>query len=163
MITLSIIGLVYMLSIPNLNLLLMRQERALVLDNLTMAIAYAQSEALKQKTNMVVCGSSNNRTCNPSKESSWDRFIVQRAYDHALLKTFPKLQYGTLKASISGGKGVIVIENNGRTNKTNGMFYYCPRNLTHNNNEAGSLIVNDAGRTYLNKNKNAKEEPLFCM
>ncbi len=165
MISLSVLALLYTLWVPNLHDFLMKQERDRTLDNLKIAIDYAQTEALKQGVSVVLCGSSNGKTCNHHRlfaDRSWShRIIILREYDQKILHTLPALQYGTLSYSGFPSSTQIVFQPNQSTNTPNGTFSYCPKNKK--SKEGRTLIMNDAGRPYFNANKNSEGLAIFCL
>lgn len=159
LVALAMIALIYTCSIPNLNTFLMRQERELVLNNLKTAIYYAQNEALAQGKTIILCNHSPSKqsTCEPKQWNKWnDGFLVVTGQQ--VLARFPALTKGTLK--FESIRHNIAFEPNGTTHKTNGTFTYCPFNK--NSAEARTLIINDAGRPYLNGNKDAEGYVILC-
>jgi type IV fimbrial biogenesis protein FimT len=165
MVTLSVIALLYALCIPNLQDVLMKQERERTLDTLQIALDYAQTEVLKQGVSLVLCGSSNGKTCNKDKlwsNLSWTKqIIILREWDQKILHTLPPIHYGTLRYTGFPNNTHILFHPNQSTNTPNGTFIYCPKNKK--SKEARTLILNDAGRTYFNVNKTSEGLEVFCL
>ncbi len=165
MISLSVIALLYTLCVPNLQDFLMKQERERTLDNLKIAIDYAQTEVLKQGVSVILCGSSNAKTCNNHKlwsDLSWThKVIIVREADQKVLHALPSLHYGTLRYSGFPSSTQIVFQPNQSTNTPNGTFIYCPKNKK--SKEGRTLIINNAGRPYFNANKNSEGSEIFCF
>lgn len=155
--SLLIIACICSFAIPPLHTFLMRQERELLLDNLKTAIYYAQNEALKQGKTIILCGRSKTNTCDPNQWTNG--FLVTDNEQAHIFAHFPSISFGTLK--LDAMRSYLAFEANGTTNKTNGMFSYCPKH--HDSTEAKTLIVNDAGRPYLNGNKNRRGEIILCL
>lgn len=147
MVVITIVCALAFLSVIGIEKTLMRNERECVLNTLETSIEYAKNEALRSGKKISLCLSPDKRVCYPDKGTS---FIVYA--EEGILETSLTLQYGELRSS-NFGNDVLTLEPDGRT-LNNGSFLYCPKN--RDAREGGALILNQAGRIYRPRTRNAE-------
>lgn len=156
-----LIGILILKGLQSFRDLLMYQECALTLEKLQGMILIAKNEAMRRKTTITLCGSSNHITCH--LQDDWSKgFIMfenkneekgpsdpsKIIHSSASILANKSLHYGKLMTTLASTHHLLHIHSNGMTMNL-GAFIYAPFFMpAHNNDFNQKLIINHACRSY---------------
>lgn len=173
MITLLLLSILLVLSMPEFNTLMERQKAELAIRKLATTIELAKSSAIASGTMVTLCRSSDGLKCGGKwqdgvlvfTDANGDREINQQDQLQRYI-TFPFMK-GELKWRAFQNRQYLQITSLGFTRYQNGNFTYCPEDL--NPIFASQLIINRTGRVRFavdSDNDGVKEDsqgrPIAC-
>jgi len=151
MITLAIVGILLTVGVPSFIEFIQNSRRDAQLSDLTLAVQYAKSEAIKRNLRVSVCAVPGATTaCNGGATAwtdGWQVFVD--ANDNCvvdggdiLLRAWPALDGGNTLCFTGGDR--VRVQNTGMSPGSNGTFRVCdPRGTS----QARGLVISNQGRT----------------
>ncbi len=149
LLVISIMSVILLTSIPNLNTLLTRTEQEIALDRIKNAIELAKSEAFRKNKTISLCPTSNQNTCTYG--DTWEvGFMMFENPERdtqpaagAILQLFPGAKYGKIIYDAMGNQ--LNIHPDGTTTNI-GNFVYCAKNK--GSIKPKGLVLNWVARLY---------------
>ena len=154
-VTLTVVGILLTIAVPNLNALLQGQAKATTADRFALSLAYARQEAVTRSRRVVLCPSVDGENCMTDSgrwEEGWIIFIDEdedfiRSPEEELLRVGNPGSTGTTlrtSANFSDGLAYLPLGNSrGRTGLATGTFRVCD---ARGADSGLSLIIARGGR-----------------
>lgn len=164
MITLSVVGIVFSLSIPGIGELIASSRQTSAINQLVTHLHLARSEAIKRGLKTVLCTSLDAQTC--SKQIRWEQgYIVftdengnkQPDKGEQLLRVYSSKPNGLIISS-SKARTRLTFQPSGRSPGSNATISFCA-NQASNNPKA--LIISNTGRPRVSKTR-PDGSPIVC-
>ena len=140
MTVLSIIGILTVMSITGLKFFWQRSQAEVLSSQLMSAIQFARSEAIVRHTQIILCGSIDQKTCS----DHWQTGYVIKTTDQVIYHFQNVSQNGTLHwRSFPRNKQQLKFSPNGFANSQNGTFWFCALNAEKPD---WAIVISKSGR-----------------
>jgi type IV fimbrial biogenesis protein FimT len=142
LITIAVAAILLLVTIPKMTDFLQKNRAEAKITELTLALEFARSEAIKRGENITFCPSPDNKNCG----TNWNDGQIVTDAGGGVLRVFEKVPSGdhlTWQSSLTDDKSnYVIFLPTGATYAQQGSFYYCPNN---NSDYALAVIVHETG------------------